>query len=453
MTISRVLLTTAFALAAAVFACPVTPAEAADYYVAVNGDDTHPGSLAEPFATIARAQQAAAPGDTVHIRGGTYTMTESQIGREEKIWAYGTHLNKSGKPDHRINYFAEPGELPIFDFSNVKPPGYRITAFHITGSWIHIKGLAVVGVQVTLAGHTQSICFDNQGSNNIYENLSMHDGQAIGFWLGRGSDNLILNCDAYRNHDYTSEDHKGGNVDGFGFHAPRGSVRNIFRGCRAWFNSDDGFDCITAGEPVTIENCWAFYNGYNAKFESLGDGNGFKAGGYAATPTDRLPNPIPHHVIRECLAVRNKACGFYANHHPGGNDWFNNTAYRNGTNFNMTARDATNTQELPGYGHVLKNNLAYKGRNEITHLNDAASDASHNSFNLKLNLTNKDFLSIDESELTKPRQPDGSLPEIQFLHPAPGSAIIDAGIDVDLPFKGAAPDLGAFESTPAALNK
>ena len=160
---------------------------------------------------------------------------------------------------------------------------------------------------MTLKGHTQSICFENDGGHNIYERLSMHDGQAIGIYSVRGSDNLFLNCDAYRNHDVTSEGGKGGNVDGFGCHPPEGGTGNVFRGCRAWFNSDDGYDCIGAREPVTFENCWAFYNGYSTKFERLADGNGFKAGGYGTTPADRLPQPIPRHTVRFCLAVGNKA--------------------------------------------------------------------------------------------------------------------------------------------------
>jgi hypothetical protein len=44
-----------------------------------------------------------------------------------------------------------------------------------------------------------------------------------------------------------------------------------------------------------------------------------------------------------------------------------------------------------------------------------------------------------------PRQPDGSLPVLSFLHLAGGSDLIDVGTDVGLPFLGSAPDLGAFE--------
>lgn len=150
---------------------------AAMHYMATNGDDTNAGTLEKPFATIQRAQQAAAPGDPVPIRGGTYVMEETQIARKQRIWAYVTLLDKNGTPDQRICYWACPAERPVFDFSLVKPAGLRIHAFHVPASWIHNKGLEVTGVQVTAKRHTQSICFANEGSHNIYGLLSLHDVQ------------------------------------------------------------------------------------------------------------------------------------------------------------------------------------------------------------------------------------------------------------------------------------
>ncbi len=422
-----------------------TSLPAAEFFVAPTGSDTAAGTKDKPFATLQRAQDAAGPGDTVFIRGGTYTMAENQIARKQRIWAYVTYLDKSGTADKTIRYWAYENERPIFDFSKVKPEGVRIDAFYVKGSWIHIKGLEVIGVQVTIKTHTQSICFENDGSHNIFELLSMHDGQAIGIYSVRGSDNLFLNCDAWNNHDTTSEDGKGGNVDGFGCHPPKGSTGNIFRGCRAWFNSDDGYDCINAHEAVTFENCWAFYNGYSTKFEKLGDGNGFKGGGYGSSPVDRLPNPIPRHTVRFCLAVRNKASGFYSNHHIGGSDWFNNTAYRNGANFNMLCRLADNKTDVDGYGHKLRNNLSFKGGKDLVRMDAAKCDSASNSFTLDLQVTEKDFLSVDEKELIQPRQANGDLPKINFLHLAEGSQLIDKGVDVGFQFNGAKPDLGAFE--------
>ncbi len=437
--------------------CLLLPAHAlsargAELYVSPDGSDGGAGTRQSPFATVQRAQEAAAPGDTVFIRGGTYRPTEGQLAYRKGIFAHITHLDKSGTADKPIRYWAFPGERPVFDCSAVKPP-QRVDAFYVSASWLHLKGLEVTGVQVTLTNHTQAIGFENDGSHNIYEQLSIHDGQAIGLYSVRGSDNLFLNCDAWNNWDFTSENGKGGNTDGFGCHPTKGATGNVFRGCRAWFNSDDGFDCINAREAVTFENCWAFGNGYSPAFEPRADGNGFKAGGYGSTPAAKLPQPIPRHTVRFCVAARNKASGFYANHHPGGCDWLNNTAYRNGCNFNMQGRLADNRTEVDGRGHTLRNNASAASSRLIDRFDAAACDASHNSFDLGLRLGDRDFLSVDARELTQPRQASGDLPALRFLHPAPGSGLLDAGADIGFPFLGAAPDLGAFEASGAAGNK
>ena len=225
---------------------------AAVYYVAVNGNNANVGTLTKPFATIQRAQDAIKPGDTVYIRGGNYRMSEAMIAKSDRLFADVTYLDKSGAPGKPINYFAYPKEKPVFDYSDVKPANQRVIAFQVEGSWIHLRGLEVVGVQVTIKTHTQSECFENHGSNNIFEQLSMHDGMAIGFYLLSGSNNLILNCDAYRNFDNFSENGRGGNTDGFGCHPRPGSKGNVFRGCRAWFNSDDGYDVISSSEAAML---------------------------------------------------------------------------------------------------------------------------------------------------------------------------------------------------------
>ena len=420
-------------------------AHASTWYVAPRGDDAGAGTQEHPFVTVQRAQRAAKPGDTVLIHGGTYVMTAAQIALQRDIWAYVTLLDKSGEPGRPILYAAYPGEQPVFDFSRVKPEGLRVHAFHVTASWVHLRGIEVTGVQVTAKQHTQSVGFANEGSHNVYERLSIHDGQAIGIYSVHGANNLFLNCDAYRNRDFTSEDGRGGNTDGFGCHPPAGGTNNVFRGCRAWFNSDDGFDCINAHEGVTFENCWSFYNGFTPSFEPLADGNGFKAGGYGSTAAARVPQPPPRHTVRFCLAVRNKSNGFYANHHPGGSDWLDNTAYRNACDFNLLGRLADNRTDVPGVGHKLRNNLGYHGRHEIDHFDAAKNDASHNNFDENKTLRDEDFVNLDESQLTAPRQPDGSLPAMTFLHPAAGGRLIDRGIDAGFPFRGAAPELGAFE--------
>lgn len=396
------------------------PAQAAEWHIAPHGDDTAPGTLEQPFATLQRTQQTVQPGDTVLIHGGTYHLTDAHISKPHptaaftrRIFATITHLTKSGERGKPITYRPYQDEKPIFDCTQVTPPGKRVTAFYITGSWLHLKGITVTGVQVTIKTHTQSIAFESNGSHNILEQLTIHDTQAIGIYHTRGSHNLFLNCDAWNNWDHTSEDKKGGNVDGFGCHPDRGSIDNTFRGCRAWNNSDDGFDLINAHEPVTIEHCWAINNGLTPTQQPAADGNGFKAGGYAATPANRLPTPIPRHTIRYNLAVGNKASGFYANHHPGGNQWNNNSAYRNKANYNLLNRTPDNTTDTPGYNHTLHNNLGHRTKAPLINLDPAKSDLKNNTLT---GLTDQHFQSLDETQLLQPRQPDGSLPNTTFLH-------------------------------------
>ena len=330
------------------------------WYIAPNGLDVNPGTWDHPLATIQKAQEIVSAGDTVYIRGGEYLITESQISRvEQNLFACISYLDKSGLPGMRINYWAYPGENPVFDFSEVKPANQRVVGIWVNANWVHIRGLEMTGVQVTIKTHTESYCIYSWGNNNIFEQINMHNNQGTGLRHRKGGDNLFLNCDAWQNHDYTSEDGRGGNTDGFGCHPRDGGTGNIFRGCRAWFNSDDGFDCIRSSEPIAFENCWAFYNGYSPTFTSLGDGNGFKAGGYAYDEASQIP-------IIFCLAVYNKANGFYSNHHLAGNIWYNNTAYRNAINYNMVNRESPESDNInvDGYDHDLKNNLGYKARNQ-----------------------------------------------------------------------------------------
>ena len=417
---------------------------AAEFFVAPAGSDANAGTIDKPFASLAKAQDAVSPGDTVWIRGGTYAIKEEQIAKSQRIFAYVIHLTKSGTATKPIRYWAYKDEKPVFDFATVKPARYRVHAFQVHGSWLHLRGLDVTGVQVTIKTHTQSICFANDSSHNIYERLTMHDGQAIGYYGVNGSDNLVLNCDAYNNHDYVSEDGRGGNTDGFGCHPTHGSTGNVFRGCRAWYNSDDGYDCITAAESVLFDNCWAFNNGTNAKKDRLGDGNGFKIGGFAATPASRLPNPVPRHTVQNCVSVSNRANGFYANHHPTGSDWIHNTAYRNGTNFNMLCRIQETLTDIDGINHTLKYNLSFGSKNDLVRLNQSRSTLTANWFQMDRRVAATDFISVDEKELTLPRQANGDLPVIKFLHLAKGSPLNDAGTHPAYPFRETKTYLGAF---------
>lgn len=418
-------------------------------YVAPDGSDSNSGTIDAPFESIQKAQEYVSAGDTVYIRGGLYQIREDQISRvESSLFACVSYLNKSGSSGKTIKYWAYPGETPVFIFSAVKPANQRVVGIWVGGSYIHLKGLEMTGIQTTITSHTESYCIYSRSSHNIYEQISMHDNVGTGMRIYNGGYNLILNCDAYRNWDYVSESGKGSNNDGFGCHPNSNGKGNVFKGCRAWFNSDDGFDIIRADAAVVFDSCWAFYNGYSSSFASLGDGNGFKAGGYAYDAASDIPSPVPMNTIQFCVAVRNKANGFYSNHHLNGNYWYNNSAYRNACNYNMVNRESPSSDNINvyGYDHILINNVGHSARSVDTgYIDESQNTVLNNSFNLSLTVSNDDFIGLDEEQLTAPRKSDGTLPDMDFMHLAAGSDLIDAGLDLDFPFTGSAPDLGAFE--------
>ncbi|WP_233223558.1 hypothetical protein [Amycolatopsis sp. CA-128772] len=76
----------------------------------------------------------------------------------------------------------------------------------------------------------------------------------------------------------------------------------------------------------------------------------------------------------------------------------------------------------------------------------SGTNASCNSWNLGVTLSDAQFRSVSTTGWDARRQADGSLPVLPHLRLAAGSSLIDKGVDVGLPYTGKAPDPGAFES-------
>lgn len=412
------------------FCCSLI-ASAKDYFVATDGNDSNDGSIEKPFATLKKAYETVGlDGDAIYLRGGTYVINpEDLMQTSDKLWARAFVLDKKPASQSKEILISGYGnERPVIDMSRVKPTDRRVQAFYIIGRFHHIQNLDVVGVQVTILDHTQSECFRIEGGNyNTIENVRMHDGMGIGVYISKGLNNLVLNCDAYNIDDPVSEGGKNENTDGFGGHPSTVTSKgNVFRGCRAWNCGDDGFDLISANAAVTIDNCWAFLNGYRSDgSNSGGNGNGIKAGGYGMSENPKAPDPIPQHVVTNCISYGNKAHGFYANHHLGGIVFMNNSAYQNMSgNYNMLNRkSATEVADVPGYGHVIWNNISLESKRngDIRNVDEAKCYIGNNSFLPDMKVTKDDFESVDVKQLMASRKADGSLPDITFMKPKSGS--------------------------------
>jgi hypothetical protein len=104
----------------------------------------------------------------------------------------------------------------------------------------------------------------------------------------------------------------------------------------------------------------------------------------------------------------------------------------------------------------MRNNIGFP--NDNSYIDGYGVDTKSNTWDLGITPAAKDFLSVTDPSLTAkdasvgttpgalgPRPANGGLPDVNFLKLAAGSAMIDKGTDVQLPFIGAAPDLGAYE--------
>ena len=378
-------------------------AAAAEYFVSPSGSDSADGSVATPFRTLQYTVTRVVAGDSITMRGGVYP-----IGVTVRPLVSGTAVSP-------ILLRAYPGESPILDFS-LQTPSTSARGLHFSASYWHVKGLTVRN-----AGDNGIFI---SGNYNVVENCTMYGNEDTGLQISNGgSNNYVYNCDSYANYDSATH---GENADGF---APKLDVGpgNVIRGCRAWDNADDGWDAYQAAYEVVIDSCWSFRNGYNLWGDPAfqGDGNGFKLGG----------NFVPaHQLITRSVAFDNRSKGFDQNNNTAGITLYNNTAWRNlGNNFSFPL--------TPNVGqHVLIDNIAC-GAVSI----EPTASQSSNSWQ-GYTVTAGDFLSLDTALATAPRNPDGSLPDVDFLHLSGASQFINAGEDVGLPYLGSAPDLGAFES-------
>lgn len=376
-----------------------------EIWISPTGSDSNPGTKDRPLATIKQAASLAGPGKLIYMRGGKYPLSAAVSVKQPP-----------GTAQAPIRLWAFPGEQPELDFAT--GGGTLSKGLSIDASYWHVKGLIVEnsagrGIQVST------------GTGIVIEACTTRYNGDMGLVVSNGASNvLILNCDSHHNFGAANG---GENADGFGAKSNVGTGV-VFRGCRAFQNADDGWDLYGAPSAVRLENCWAYKNGDNFTNASNfnGDGNGFKLGHSAGD--------LAHHVAVNCLAWGNYgANGFEDNNNTGGLTLYNNVAYKNkGAGF-----ETINVTK-----HIVKNNISLlNGRADDVLV---GSDESHNSWN-GLAATENDFVSVDDSVAVGARQADGSLPATDFLHLKSSSALIDKGVDVGLPFLGAAPDLGAYE--------
>ena len=303
----------------------------ASLYVSPNGSASGNGTKEKPL-DIYTAVKYVQAGQTIVIMEGTYNL-KSTVKVERGI---------DGTAENMIYMVADPeaASRPVFDF------GGRCAGMVLAGDYWYFKGFDVTrsadaqkGIQVA-------------GNNNVLDQVNAYRNGNTGIQISRylstdnyedwPANNLILNCTSYLNADKGYED-----ADGFAAKLTVGDG-NVFDGCIAYYNADDGWDlfakvqtgCIGA---VTIQNCIAYKNGYdldeNGNEINAGNGNGFKMGGDSMTGG---------HVLKNSIAFFNKAKGIDSNSCPD-IKVYDSIAFNNGKyNVALYTNTAANTNYEAG---------------------------------------------------------------------------------------------------------
>ncbi|MDR1748651.1 MAG: fibronectin type III domain-containing protein, partial [Spirochaetaceae bacterium] len=218
-----------------------------ELYVTPSGSAFGKGTREEPL-DLTTALYYLKPGQTIIMAEGRYYPTGRII----------IERGNSGTKSKPKVIQAEAGKRVVIDFSATNSGGI----IHWGDYWI-FDGIDICNTFGDFKG------FQVAGSYNIVRNVNTYNNGDTGLqisgvstepWEKWPGHNLILNCTSYNNCDPAEN-----NADGFAAKLTCGDG-NIFRGCIAYSNIDDGWDLFAKIETgpigaVLIENCIAYKNG------------------------------------------------------------------------------------------------------------------------------------------------------------------------------------------------
>lgn len=393
---------------------------AADFYVAPDGDNGNPGTLAEPWATLQHAAGQLQPGDALRIRAGNYA---------------GMQLTTSGTAVSPIRIGPYGNELVVIDADNpTTPDGINLEG----ASHVIVEGLRIEGT--TRAGIRAVLCEQVTIRNN-----EVVDNGRWGIFTGFCDDLLI--------HDNRAS----GSIDEHGIYVSNSGDRPIIRDNVIFDNNANGIhangDISQGGDGIiseaVIERNIIYSNG--------------DAGGSAINL-----DGVQDSVIRNNLIYATHASGISLFRIDGGEPSINNQVLNNTVLVASDGRWALNIQNA-SVGNQAFNNILYSahGFRGSIDIDADALDGFESDYNLVMDRFTTDggdsvmnlaeWQSLTGHDLSSAV----SMPELIFVdpgtddyHPAPEGPAVDAGLilgDVTDDLNGnprpagASHDIGAYE--------
>ena len=167
-------------------------ARAATYYVEpVNGNDSNPGTIDQPWRTIPRAVKHGFPiqyrqsGDVVYLRGGVYSGNTHAIDLNASVGAV------SGTETNPITIKAYPGETPIVRDTTSPYRGVLLNGLN----WWVFDGITYDNCyQFVWLNHCKHILFQNCTFQNMPAGGDANSGYAGFQIIGLSQYNIVRNC-------------------------------------------------------------------------------------------------------------------------------------------------------------------------------------------------------------------------------------------------------------------
>jgi parallel beta-helix repeat protein len=366
------------------------------YYVAPNGSDSNDGSLASPWATLNHAIREAEPGDTIMMREGSYETNEVWINRDRGLGgAEGQYLTIKSCPGETASVGGSRRIILEADFVRIEGLHFRLP-YRISG-----RGEGNQILNNTFQGPQPSYgAIEYGGINSLIQGnrIEITEGGGSlhhGIYLHYGTGNIV------RNNTISG-------TGGYGIHV---YDENKYGGSMPRYE-----DILIEGNFVTNANssCIILSAGESTSLAVEMDG--------VIVRRNIVTNCDDGITVRYYGQIRNV-------------EIYNNTVYDNRDDgISISAYDVDIVS--------IKNNILSSNGNRQISISSSWTHlvVSHNLYHQPESIgsgANDDAPIFGDPLFINPSTGD--------FHLQAGSPAIDAGVDVGLPYVGAAPDLGAFE--------
>jgi hypothetical protein len=369
------------------------------YYVATTGSDSNDGSFEYPWRTVSNAWRRSGGGDTILMRQGTYTesftLSSGSQGRgvAGQMWTLKSY----------------PGEQAKFTNATLI----------INANYVRIQGLVLEGVSQD--------CNIDVGDSGVPDHVEILDNiftgrQSVRVLSFTGTNGLIqgntVNITSGSSSHAFYIKHGNGNTI-------RGNTITGMNKYGIQIYDEDKYSQYTASiRNILVEN--------NTILASQTKSGIVISGGDGTRP----PIEVDGIVIRNNLILNHAENAILVAYEGRIRNIsiYNNVLYGNDIGVEISAGDVD--------GVAIKNNIFLSNRYAQTNISSRINNLtiSHNLYHQPASVGSG---ASDDSPVYG--DPLFVNPAGMDFHLQAGSPAIDTGVDVGLPYNGAAPDLGAFE--------